>query len=416
MRATSVFLTAIVLGLIAMPGTGPALAKETKGDKAPRYPASFRVAVKKAIEQGVTWIKSKQSEGGTWGDPKAPEGMGLTALPLLTLLKGGVSADDPAVEKAFKQLESMPFTRVYSAGCYLMALHAKYQPHVDTMDTHLGEERRKRLRPEDIAEGLSELDRKRIDEGLAFLEKSQNSQGLWRYTIPPNPVDDADYYDISTTQYALLGLRAVMDCGITVKPRVWKDAIRGLFLKQDPEGERFKLETREVRDGYVYHHKENAEARGFRYRDQKKHGPLGENTIPIHEPTGSMTTAGVACVLIAQEGLWRSRRFGGKDRRLARAAVRDGMAWMTKHFAVESNPGREDNHYHYYYLYGLERMGMLAGRRWLGEHDWYKTGADFLIAKQGKRGAWSNVNSTSFAVLFLKRATSPSDTVVVTGR
>ena len=136
-----------------------------------------------------------------------------------------------------------------------------------------------------------------------------------------------------------------------------------------------------------------------------------------NKATGSMTTAGVACFHIVMEGLWRSRKFKGKERKLVRDAVRDGLAWMQAHFSVETNPAvpkREGNPHHYYYLYGLERMGMLTGRRWLGDHDWYKEGADLLLAQQWEDGSWGDTLHSSYAVLFLKRATRPGDAVVTT--
>ena len=34
------------------------------------------------------------------------------------------------------------------------------------------------------------------------------------------------------------------------------------------------------------------------------------------------------------------------------------------------------------YLYGLERVGDLAGRRLIGSHDWYREGADWLLGAQ----------------------------------
>ena len=144
-------------------------------------------------------------------------------------------------------------------------------------------------------------------------------------------------------------------------------------------------------------------------------GPLGEKTVFSTPATGSMTTAGVACMAICQEGLWRSRKFKGGDRKKSRDSVRDGLAWMQVHFTVTENPGHPRKAHHMYYLYGLERMGMLTGTRWLGTHDWYKAGADLLLERQTPiHGGWGNHVNTSFGILFLKRATRGADTVVLT--
>ena len=65
----------------------------------------------------------------------------------------------------------------------------------------------------------------------------------------------------------------------------------------------------------------------------------------------------------------------------------------------------------FYYLYALERVGRLSGRRFIGDHDWYREGADYLIGSQDEfHRFWSNVGpmensnvATSFALLFLSK-------------
>ena len=43
----------------------------------------------------------------------------------------------------------------------------------------------------------------------------------------------------------------------------------------------------------------------------------------------------------------------------------------------------------YYSLYGLERTGRLSGKRFLGDHDWYREGCDYLVRTQNKEeGSW----------------------------
>ena len=89
----------------------------------------------------------------------------------------------------------------------------------------------------------------------------------------------------------------------------------------------------------------------------------------------------------------------------------DGAAWVASKFTVTSNPIRGGGH-HYYYLYGLERAGVLYETPKFGTHDWYAEGAQYLIKSQRPDGSWSNLTNTCFAVLVLKRATRP---LVATG-
>ncbi len=67
-----------------------------------------------------------------------------------------------------------------------------------------------------------------------------------------------------------------------------------------------------------------------------------------------------------------------------------------------------------YTLYGIERVGVLLGLDFLGDHEWYPEGCKFLLSKQGEDGSWSKVEGTEdavqatcFALLFLTKATRP---------
>jgi hypothetical protein len=59
----------------------------------------------------------------------------------------------------------------------------------------------------------------------------------------------------------------------------------------------------------------------------------------------------------------------------------------------------------YYTLYSLEKVGDLGSLEKLGSHDWYHEGAAVILERQGKDGGWGSSVNTSFALLFLTRAT-----------
>lgn len=90
------------------------------------------------------------------------------------------------------------------------------------------------------------------------------------------------------------------------------------------------------------------------------------------------------------------------------------MAWMEVHFSItrNANLGRA---WYYYYLYGLERVGVLCDARYIGEHDWYNEGAGALVCLQTPANDWGGAVDTSFALLFLKRGTIPLKTPPPTG-
>ncbi len=400
------------MALVTVPAWGaPPPRKGAK--KVERYPPSFRIAVKEAIENGVRRLKGLQAVEGTWGDAKHDQAMGHTSLPLLALLKAGVPTSDPSVKRAFKALAQMKMQRVYSVAIYMMAIQAAHQPKLDTLDTDVGTKRAKRVKPKEVRAKLSKGDAQRIEDGRDYLLRAQNASGLWHYDVPAD--ETVVGHDLSNAQYGLLGLRAVMDAGFKVDAAAWRSALKGLLLLQDTKGPKIDLLDHRIKDGYAFQSKVPAEERGFHYTSRKKNGPKGENTLWASPVTGSMTSAGVACMAICQEGLWRSRRFKGQDRKKSTDSIRDGLVWMQQNFSVTENIGHPRKAHHMYYVYGLERMGMLTGRRWLGSHDWYKEGADMLLSRQDVvRGGWGAHVATSFGILFLKRATRKRDMVVTT--
>jgi hypothetical protein len=65
-----------------------------------------------------------------------------------------------------------------------------------------------------------------------------------------------------------------------------------------------------------------------------------------------------------------------------------------------------------YFLWSLERVGVLYDLPLIGDKDWYRWGAEILVANQQPQGSWTNGGyagaeppiDTSLALLFLKRA------------
>ena len=80
---------------------------------------------------------------------------------------------------------------------------------------------------------------------------------------------------------------------------------------------------------------------------------------------------------------------------------------LEEYFDIDVNPFRGGAWWEYY-LFNLERVGVLLDQRYLGTHDWYQEGAEKLLAGQAGNGSFGGgVVNTAFALLFLKRATVP---------
>jgi hypothetical protein len=135
-----------------------------------------------------------------------------------------------------------------------------------------------------------------------------------------------------------------------------------------------------------------------------------------HKAYGSMTAGAVGSLAIY---LYIKDNDGGKKRSWRRDKdVHEGLAWLASYFSVTYNPGpyehgnfaENSQHQYYYYLYALERAGMLYGTETIGTHEWYPEGAKVLIESQKADGSWGDGTvDTCFAILFLKRATRPLD-------
>lgn len=194
-----------------------------------------------------------------------------------------------------------------------------------------------------------------INELSTGLIASQNDEGGWGY-----PMGE----DLSNIQYAALGLWAGERSGSEVPAKTW---------------ERLADRLRHYKSG-----------KGYGYRGGSS-------------PTGSMGTAaaGVASILLYQP------EIEGKLRSRVKADSKRALGWLDQNFAVDRNPKLGDS-WLYYYLYGLERAGALAGLKFIGDHDWYAEGAGALLRRQKPDGGWgAGPVQTSFALLFLTRATGP---------
>ncbi|MGQ9592423.1 MAG: hypothetical protein ACUVYA_19255, partial [Planctomycetota bacterium] len=116
------------------------------------------------------------------------------------------------------------------------------------------------------------------------------------------------------------------------------------------------------------------------------------------DPYPSMTAAGASSILIALDAL---RRAGGAPPPEAERALASAYAWIALHFEEYLADGPNL----YYTLYSLEKVGDLARIEAFGGRAWYEEGAERLLDLQRKDGGWGSAVNTSFALLFLARAT-----------
>jgi hypothetical protein len=172
-------------------------------------------------------------------------------------------------------------------------------------------------------------------------------------------------WDHSNSQYGLLGMWAAADWGATVPSTYWKATDDFWRSGQNADG-------------------------GWGYR---KDGPT----------TFSMTSAGLASLLVCDEFLNRTPRLDPP----ADPAKERGLAALTAGF----NPTSTD----FYALYGLERVSLAGGMKYLGNVNWYRAAAVNVLLHQGDDGAFSGATfpeadgtvCTCYCLLFLTRGRAP---------
>jgi hypothetical protein len=365
-----------------------------------------------AISKGAAYMKTLQNAEGAW--PHGNHNRGGTALALLTLLTCDVPRDDESVVRGFAAMKGMDYEETYSVSLSLMAYEARYITESERR-AYLSEGEKF---PEFKRE-LSKEDREEMQRLVDWLAANQNStkNAFWNYKITPETMR----FDFSNTQYALLGLAAALRCEIKIPGGVIGRLVEQVVAHQQQDGPKFNRvvgykppKENSRKEGRSTYASKPAKARGWAYATKAKWDRYTE----AGDAYGSMTTAGMTCLLVGldivagMDANQLKEEFGSQQayekwKKAADEGQVDGMCWLEYWYSVTRNPNRARVWY-LYYMYGLERVMMLAQEKRLGMHDWYAEGASVLVSTQGEGGSWGTMPDTCFALLFLKKGTVPS--------
>ncbi len=331
----------------------------------------LQAQVEAVTRRAVDWLLAAQLRDGSWRHVQHGFRGGQTALCAYTLLRCGLPVDHPSVQRAFLFLDHVEPGETYSAGLMAMAYEATGDPA-------------RRPRIEALARTIVSWDR---GGQWGYPNVHENDFAIWT-TAPSNP-------DLSNTQYAALGLRASRHAGVDVPDKLWAELIDRTLTLQETSAA-----TAESRKSG------RAPPAGFRYA-------VG------HGINLSMTAAGISVLEIARQALGpklRGDRLVSTER-----AIEAGVAWMDERYTPEGHAGG-GNTWHYYALYGVERVGTMLDVETIGGREWYPEGARWLLKNQSDDGSFSLVKpfgegsghaaqeeaDTCFALLFLRRASRPT--------
>lgn len=458
----SLLLPAVTLAALLLLPCAAALAEEGQvvDDEVKRKKEAmlFRLRVKRAIGSGARWVATCQKKDGSFelpGNkaggpfPQSRHGFGVTALCTYTLADCGYDAEHPVIEKAVRYLrkryrsyfkgDHWPQASSYSLSLMVLALHTLYvKPETEKRANERDRYGKRKVDKKNPC-GYPDWARKAIDRILDWFMKNQAETGLFRYpggfntgTRPPGgmpggpPPSHYGDEDLSNTQYVLLALWAGSRCGYEITgPQLEKIANR-LLSYQAKLGRRVKR----VEDPAPAKDEPAKKGDGHRYAEpsppgeSEDEGPFdrarGFPYTKSAEITGSMTTAGLSSLVIVKAMMRERGTLSPAMATKLDKGIWDAIAWLQFNYSVHDNPGA-GLRWQYYYLYGLERACVIAGKRFLGEHDWYRDGAALLLDAQKDDGRWAPggqlggfgggvayrtcLLDTCFALLFLKRAT-----------
>ena len=149
---------------------------------------------------------------------------------------------------------------------------------------------------------------------------------------------------------------------------------------------------------------------GYKAANSGAPGGFGET-----HTTNTMTCAGLLGLALGPGALPPGSNVGDKDK--IQEPVSRGLACLGSYIG---NPGPADSKpamQNMYFLWSVERVGVLYDLKTIGGKDWYGWGAQILLKNQHGDGHWHGADyqgvsdhlDTCFALLFLKRANLVAD-------
>jgi hypothetical protein len=383
-------------------GAQSVLATQAGGPPAGGRPLSAeeQKRVNEAIQRGVAYLGRTQLGNGSWSTGTLPQrgagldarkwAVGYAALPGLTLLECGVPPADPAVQKAARVVRQhiQAQTRTYEIALAILFLDRLGEPE----DRKLIRSLALRLAAGQTAHGgwwydcplLKPAQEQKL---LQYLGKQKGEMNSKQAPQPPAKGAKAPtqhHEDNSNTQFALLALWAARRYDLPLEYTVARAEQR--FRASQHQG------------GWYY------------VRSRMR-------------PYGSMTCAGLLGLAVGR-GWGPEAQAGGKGPDQPRAedeGITKGLRALAPLLDDPSDSGAQKlltesevkkGAVNLYFLWSVERVGVLYNLRTIGGKDWYRWGAALLLPAQNADGSWFTKGylgatptiDTCFALLFLKRA------------
>jgi len=369
--------------------------KDEKKNLPPELQAQVNDAISKGTEYLYRYVTMEELPGMSITDySKFDHTMRYADLILYTLAHCGVATNEDW-DKFVKKITELKLDKIYHVSLQAMALEHidrdKYQQRIADCAQYLVDNQCKngqwaygseRGSPRWVKTGKEKI----VVTGDGKSSGGQNNPPPKTYSgstqskkITPIKITGTPQGpptgDNSNSQYAILGLKACIESNISVPDATLQSAKKWFLASQNKDGSW----------GY---------------------SSLGFTGAPGY---GSMTLGAIGSLIILRYHLKETKDLNKE------AWFTNGIKWITGKYTVSKNP-EGDQGWLYYYLYTMERLGVLADQEKIGDNNWYLDGAKYLVEKQSESGEWnSSISDTCFALLFLTKATKPLK-IVTTGK
>jgi hypothetical protein len=367
--------------------------------------------IKKCIDRGVEALRRTQSDDGSF--VSGMYGSGATSLAALTLLECGVSGEDEQVRKAvaFVREDCPTMNRVYNVSLAIMLLD------------RLGD-------PNDLP--LIQFMAVRLLEG-------QRPEGGWHYTTPEVSTDEADRVRELLRHRATLktspeggakSTRGDLDPYLIERlKRLQQRQTGSSGFDVDNSNTQFAVLATWVarRNGVPV---DGALRRADIYfRSTHYQGLWGYEPNRPPEDRAANTCSGLLGIAAGAGVLREVRLKAGPDKDAKPRALPDplkdllvqgALTYVGRNLAdMAITDGSASNNWNLYFLWSIERVGMIYSVPKMGGVDWYEVGAALILRGQKPDGSWppskivaapitSEVN-TCFALLFLRKSNFAHD-------
>jgi hypothetical protein len=360
----------------------------------------FQERIDLAVKKGVDHLQSLQQPDGTWR--YANYTTGTTALAVWTLFESGVAKEDKGFVKGLEYIRQRALSETNTYNISLMIIlfdrlgEEQDVPLIESLGVRLlaGQTRKGGWGYQNPGPSPAEIQRlsKKMNSPPADLVVKEDDKDKQRTLSAevaiqvaalkaraPNQISDLSG-DNSNTQFAMIALWVSQKYGIPVE-----DAMKKV-------GQRFQA-TQWPDGSWKYE---------FVRADQK--APIAPHQTP------AMTCAGLLGLALGH----------AVDPDNAEKSLLDDpqvMKGMEVLYDVMKNPGKQGLGYtqkQYYYLWSLERVAVVYNIAKIKDMDWYRWGAELILARQATDGSWAAQYGvggvdTCFALLFLKRVNVVED-------